>query len=70
MHINNNRYRILPPKLETLSSEELRKISDVKYLISELYEALNIQEFQLQKETELQKVILKTNAHFRFFVKS
>ena len=70
LHINNNRYRILPPKLETLSSEELRKISDVKYLISELYEALNIQEFQLQKETELQKVILKTNAHFRFFVKS
>jgi hypothetical protein len=42
--------------LETLSSEELKKISDVKYLISELYEALNIQEFQLQKEAELQKV--------------
>jgi len=56
LQINNNRYRIIPPKLETLSSEELRKISDVKYLISELYEALNIQEFQLQKEAELQKV--------------
>lgn len=65
LHINNNRYRILPPKLETLSSEELRKISDVKYLISELYEALNIQEFQLQKETELQKELEDLQAELR-----
>jgi hypothetical protein len=56
LHINNSRYKIIPPRLETLSSEELKKISDVKYLISELYEALNIQEFQLQKEAEIQKV--------------
>jgi hypothetical protein len=58
LHINNSRYKIIPPRLETLSSEELKKISDVKYLISELYEALNIQEFQLQKEAEIQKVRL------------
>lgn len=65
LYINNNSYRIIPPKLETLSSEELKKISDVKFLISELYEALNIQEFQLQKEAELQKELESLQAELR-----
>jgi len=65
LNINNNRYKIIPPKLETLSSEELKKISDVKYLISELYEALNIQEFQLQKEAEIQKELEQLQSEIR-----
>ena len=40
------------------SGEELKKISDVKYMISELYEALNIQEFHVEKEAQLVKVPL------------
>jgi len=55
LYINNNVYRVSPPKIDSLSGEELKKISDVKYLISELYEALNIQDFHVQKETELVK---------------
>ena len=31
-------------------------VSDVKFLISELYEALNIQDFHVQKEEQLVKV--------------
>ena len=49
-------YRVNPPKIDSLSGEELKKISDVKYLISELYEALNIQDFHVEKETLLVKV--------------
>merc|ERR1711936_173277 len=41
------------PQLESLSKEELKKISDVKHLVSQLYEALNIEEYQLSKEQEL-----------------
>jgi len=53
LYINDTTYRVVPPKIDSLSSEELKKISDVKYLISELYEALNIQDFHVQKETQL-----------------
>lgn len=55
LYINDSVYRVEPPKLENLSSEELKKISDVKFLISELYEALNIQDFHVQKEEQLVK---------------
>ena len=54
--MNDNKYRVNPPKLESLSGEELKKISDVKYLISQLYDALNIQDFHVQKESQLVKV--------------
>lgn len=53
LYINDAVYRVVPPQLENLSSEELKKISDVKYLISELYEALNIQDFHIQQESQL-----------------
>ena len=54
--MNDNVYHVSPPKLESLSGEELKKISDVKYLISQLYDALNIQDFHVQKEAQLVKV--------------
>ena len=53
LKINNQEYSVTPPQLESLSKEELKKISDVKHLVSQLYEALNIEEFQLSKEQEL-----------------
>jgi len=53
LRINNQEYSVTPPQLESLSKEELKKISDVKHLVSQLYEALNIEEFQLNKEQEL-----------------
>merc|ERR1719481_820350 len=55
LRINNQEFFVTPPILESLSKEELKKISDVKHLVSQLYEALNIEEYQLQKEQELSK---------------
>ena len=57
-------YHVSPPKLESLSGEELKKISDVKYLISQLYDALNIQDFHVQKEVQLVKVKYLGDLHF------
>jgi len=55
LHINDNEFLVEPPQLESLSREELKKISDVKNLVSQLYEALNIEEFQLEREQHLVK---------------
>jgi len=51
--INDLEYIIEPPVIESLSNEELKKISDVKNLVSQLYEALNIDEFQVEKEKDI-----------------
>ena len=53
LQINDNEFKVNPPVIESLSKEELQKISDVKLLVSQLYEALNIEEFQLSREQEL-----------------
>jgi len=53
LHINDLEYSIKPPAIESLSKEELKKISDVKNLVSQLYEALNIEEYQLSREQNL-----------------
>jgi len=55
LHINDSEYIVCPPQLESLSKEDLRKISDVKLLVSQLYEALHIEEYQLAREQELVK---------------
>ena len=57
LSINDTDYDVVPPELESLSKEDLRKISDVKLLVSQLYEALNIEDYQLAREQELVKVI-------------
>ena len=49
LSINDNDYDVIPPALESLSKEDLRKISDVKLLVSQLYEALNIEDYQLAR---------------------
>jgi len=53
LHINDIEYVVNPPVIESLSKEELKKISDVKNLVSQLYEALNIEEYQLNREQGL-----------------
>ena len=53
LKINDCEYLVSPPQLESLSKEDLRKISDVKLLVSQLYEALHIEEYQLAREQEL-----------------
>jgi len=53
LSINDSDYEVTPPQLESLSKEDLRKISDVKLLVSQLYEALHIEEYQLAREQEL-----------------
>lgn len=53
LHINDTEYFVNPPVIESLSKEELKKISDVKNLVSQLYEALNIEEYQLNREQGL-----------------
>jgi len=53
LSINDTEYEVKPPQIDSLSKEDLRKISDVKLLVSQLYEALNIEEYQLSREQEL-----------------
>ena len=54
LHINHNEYLVQPPPIdESMSKEELRKMSDVKALVSQLYEALHIEEYQLAREKDI-----------------
>lgn len=38
LSINDTEYEVKPPQIDSLSKEDLRKISDVKLLVSQLYE--------------------------------
>ncbi|XP_066991417.2 calcium uniporter protein, mitochondrial [Anabrus simplex] len=51
--VNDNEYLVITPRQERLSQEELHKLSDVRNLVNQLYEALNVEEHQLKKEREL-----------------
>ncbi|XP_068904054.1 calcium uniporter protein, mitochondrial isoform X2 [Tenebrio molitor] len=51
--INDNSYNVDSPKQERLSIEEVQRLSDVKTLVSQLYESLHVKEHQIQKEVEL-----------------
>ncbi|KAL0266278.1 UNVERIFIED_CONTAM: hypothetical protein PYX00_008870 [Menopon gallinae] len=51
--INDVCYHVKTPKQERLGKEELERLSDVKNLVHQLYEALNVEEHQLKKEREL-----------------
>ncbi|XP_044268420.1 calcium uniporter protein, mitochondrial isoform X2 [Tribolium madens] len=51
--INDNAYNVDSPKQERLTTEEVQGLSDLKALVSRLYEALNVRDHQLQKEVEL-----------------
>ncbi|XP_044727262.1 calcium uniporter protein, mitochondrial [Chrysoperla carnea] len=55
--INDNLYFVNTPAQERLTQEEIRRLSDVKNLVHQLYEALNVEEHQIQKERELHKTL-------------
>ncbi|XP_023015683.2 mitochondrial calcium uniporter isoform X1 [Leptinotarsa decemlineata] len=51
--INDNSYNVNTPKQERVTGEEIQRLNDVKNLVSQLYEAMHIQEHQITKEKEL-----------------
>lgn len=51
--LNDTEYLVKTPRQERLTKEELRRLSDVRNLVHQLYEALNVEEHQLNKEREL-----------------
>ncbi|XP_017773165.1 PREDICTED: calcium uniporter protein, mitochondrial [Nicrophorus vespilloides] len=51
--VNDNTYIVNPPKPLRISGEEVKCLSDIKTLVSNLYEALNVQEHNVQKEKDL-----------------
>lgn len=55
--INDRTYNVNAPKQERLTGEEVKKIDDIKNLVNQLYEALHIEEHNVQKELEIQREI-------------
>lgn len=53
--INDQEYAVAPVALEAPGREELAKLSDVRQLVGQLYEALHVGEFKLSREQELGK---------------
>lgn len=54
--INDTRYRVvIPPmtKLTSFTKDDIEKLSDVRLLVSQLYETLNVKEYHAHKEREL-----------------
>lgn len=50
---------------ERLSSEEITRLSDVRNLVNQLYEALNVREHQIRKERELRSQLEKITAELQ-----
>ncbi|XP_012157401.1 uncharacterized protein LOC101448554 isoform X2 [Ceratitis capitata] len=57
LQINDNKYEVNPPKRKKMDSEDLQRLSDVRTLVAQLYEALHVGEYHLHKEQELVKKI-------------
>lgn len=53
LHINDKKYKVVPPERERISSQDLTKLGDVRALVGQLYEALHVGEYHLHKEQEL-----------------
>ncbi|XP_065334289.1 calcium uniporter protein, mitochondrial isoform X1 [Cloeon dipterum] len=51
--MNDISYKVVTPHQERLSQDEIKHLSDVRNLVNQLYEALNVGEHQLSKEREL-----------------
>nr|CAD7262814.1 unnamed protein product [Timema shepardi] len=63
--VNDNEYFVETPKQERISKEELERLSDVRNLVNQLYEALNIEEHQLNKERLLNKQLEELNLELK-----
>ncbi|XP_047521468.1 calcium uniporter protein, mitochondrial [Pieris napi] len=57
--INDTEYYVKSPPQERLSAEEITRLSDVRNLVNQLYEALNVREHQIKKERELRSQLEK-----------
>ena len=51
--INDIRHRVSTPETERLSQEQLTTLSDVRNLVAQLYEGLQVEQHQLMKERVL-----------------
>jgi hypothetical protein len=51
--VNDIRYRVATPEKERLSQEQLTTLSDVRNLVAQLYEGLQVEQHQLTKERHL-----------------
>ncbi|BFZ17717.1 hypothetical protein BsWGS_20756 [Bradybaena similaris] len=60
--INDYTFQVSPPALTPVSSEDAVSMTDVKLLISQLYSTIHLENYQLEKEEQLQKTLedLKT----------
>ncbi|XP_072940909.1 calcium uniporter protein, mitochondrial [Epargyreus clarus] len=63
--INDTEYYVKSPAQERLSSEEITRLSDVRNLVNQLYEALNVREHQIRKERELRAQLEKLSAELQ-----
>lgn len=52
--INDSTYRVRTPEHEKLTSEEVKRVDDVKALVSKLYETLHVEDFHVQREKDIQ----------------
>ncbi|XP_026751427.2 calcium uniporter protein, mitochondrial [Galleria mellonella] len=57
--INDTEYYVKSPPQERLSTEEITRLSDVRNLVNQLYEALNVREHQIRKERDLRAQLEK-----------
>ncbi|XP_013114539.1 calcium uniporter protein, mitochondrial isoform X2 [Stomoxys calcitrans] len=53
IHINDLKYKVVPPPRERIQLQDLKKLGDVKALVAQLYEALHVGEYHIEKEQEL-----------------
>ncbi|KAK6187918.1 hypothetical protein SNE40_005838 [Patella caerulea] len=53
LSINDQSYSVSPPQTKAMVSEDLENLSDVKNLVTQLYSTLNLEHYQLERESEL-----------------
>uniref|UniRef100_A0A1A9V3X3 Calcium uniporter protein n=1 Tax=Glossina austeni TaxID=7395 RepID=A0A1A9V3X3_GLOAU len=53
IYINDQKYKVVPPERERIILEELNNLGKIRALVGQLYEALNVGEYHIQKEQEL-----------------
>ncbi|CAK1552859.1 unnamed protein product [Leptosia nina] len=63
--INDTEYYVKSPPQERLSAEEITRLSDVRNLVNQLYEALNVREHQIKKERELRAQLEKLSTELQ-----
>ncbi|XP_039748575.1 calcium uniporter protein, mitochondrial isoform X2 [Pararge aegeria] len=63
--INDTEYYVKSPPQERLSTEEITRLSDVRNLVNQLYEALNVREHQIRKERELRSQLEKLSSELQ-----